>query len=88
MIISSDLINISSKLFTKRQIFRHIQIESICRQQNRYDTKTEICFETERRKHCGEKEKMLVTSIFSFSHNVFKRLHSEGVKSWEYVVKG
>ena len=24
------------------------------------------------RKHCGEKEKMLVTSIFSSSHNVFK----------------
>ena len=22
-------------------------------------------------KHCGEKEKMLVTSIFSFSHNAF-----------------
>ena len=25
-----------------------------------------------------EKEKMLVTSIFSFSHNVFKRLLSQG----------
>ena len=24
-----------------------------------------------------DKEKMLVTSIFSFSHNVFKRLHSQ-----------
>ena len=24
-----------------------------------------------------KKEKMLVTSIFSFSHNVFKRLHSQ-----------
>ena len=26
------------------------------------------------RKHCGEKEKLLVTSIFYFSHSVFKRL--------------
>ena len=26
------------------------------------------------RKHCGEKEKLLVTSNFSFSHSVFKRL--------------
>ena len=25
------------------------------------------------RKQCGKKEKMLVSSIFSFSHNVFKR---------------
>ena len=30
------------------------------------DTKTEGFS-----KHCGEKEKMLVASIFSFSHNVF-----------------
>ena len=28
-------------------------------------------------KHCGEKEKMLLTSIFSFSHNVFKTLNKE-----------
>ena len=26
------------------------------------------------RKHCGQKEKLLVTSNFSFSHSVFKRL--------------
>ena len=30
------------------------------------------------RKHCGEKEKLLVTSNFSFSHRVFKRLVSQG----------
>ena len=30
----------------------------------------------------GEKEKMLVTSIFSFSHNVFKRLRSFS-RSWK-----
>ena len=32
--------------------------------------KLKICFGKER-KHYGEKEKMLVTSIFSFPHNVF-----------------
>ena len=30
------------------------------------------------RKHCGEKEKLLITSNFSFSHSVFKRLVSQG----------
>ena len=30
------------------------------------------------RKHCGKKEKLLVTSNFSFSHSVFKRLVSQG----------
>ena len=30
------------------------------------------------RKDCGKKEKMLVSSIFSFSHNVFKRLLFQG----------
>ena len=29
-------------------------------------------------KHCGKREKMLVTSIFSFFHNVFKRLPFQG----------
>ena len=32
------------------------------------------------RKRCGKKEKLLVTSNFSFSHSVFKRLVSQGVK--------
>ena len=30
---------------------------------------------------------MLVTSIFSISHNVFKRLLSKVFKSWDSVVK-
>ena len=33
------------------------------------------------RKHCGKKEKMLVTSIFSFSYNVFKSFFSRSIKS-------
>ena len=31
------------------------------------------------RKHCEKKEKMLVTSIFSFSHNVFRRPLNKGL---------
>ena len=30
------------------------------------------------RKYCGKKEKLLVTSNFSFSHSVFKRVVSQG----------
>ena len=51
--------------------------ESICWRKNKCDSKTEICF-GKGRKNCGEKEKMLVTSIFSFTHNAFKRLLSQG----------
>ena len=39
--------------------------------------KIEICFGKDR-KTLWEKEKMLVTSIFSFSHNVFKRVLFQG----------
>ena len=35
----------------------------------------------------AEKEKMLVTSIVSFSHNVFKRFLSQGRKSQDCVAK-
>ena len=42
----------------------------------------EICF-GKGRKTLQYKEKMLFTSIFSFSHNVLKRLLSQGcLKSW------
>ena len=35
-----------------------------------------------------EKEKMLVISIFSFPHNVFKSCPPQGHYSWDCVVKG
>ena len=44
-----------------------------CRSQNKCNSRTEILFGMGR-KNCGKKVKMLVTSIFSFSHNVFKWL--------------
>ena len=55
---------------TKIENFTPIQIESICRPQNKCNTKTDLSWEEQ--KNLREKEKMLVTSIFSFSHNVFK----------------
>ena len=41
------------------------------------------------RKHCGEKEKLLVTSNFSFSHSVFQKLlYSKHVKTKACLGKG
>ena len=51
-------------------IFRQHQIESNCRRQNKCTLKTELLFGMGR-KHCGKRRKCWVTSIFSFSHNVF-----------------
>ena len=66
-----------SQLFTKRQNFQPVQIENICKRQNECNLNTEILFE-KGEKHCGEKEEMLVTSIFSFPHNVFKSVLFQG----------
>ena len=38
-------------------------------------------------KHCGKKQKILVTSIFSFSHNVFESPCFRVVKTQDYTVK-
>ena len=40
------------------------------------------------RKHCGKKEKLLVTSNFSFSHSVFKRLVLQTCKNQGLFRKG
>ena len=65
---------------TKSKISTLIQIESISRQQNKCNLKTEI-FEGMGRKHCWkrrkcclpeEKKNLLVTGNFFFSQNVFK----------------
>ena len=46
---------------------RLVQTEGICRWQNKLNNETIV-------KTFWQKEKMLDTSIFSFSHNIFKRL--------------
>ena len=40
------------------------------------------------RKHCGKRKKLLVTSNFSFSHNVFKRLVLQTRKNQGLFGKG
>ena len=64
------------QLFTKSQYFGQNQIQSICRRQIMVKLQS-LCLIG--LKTLLEKEKMLVTSIFSlFSHDVFKRLLSQG----------
>ena len=43
-------------LFTKRQNVRHLQTQSIYRQQNKCDWKVKIC-SGKGRKHCGKRRK-------------------------------
>ena len=50
------------------------------------DLKIEICF-GKGRKHCGKRRKMLVTNIFSISHNVYRKLLFRVAKSWDCLVK-
>ena len=50
--------------------FRLVQIESICRRKKKASLK--LKFVSERVENIVEKGEMLVTSIFSFCHNVFK----------------
>ena len=57
--------------------FRLFQTERVCRRQFHIRRKGQKVIQTVR-KHCGKKEKLLVTSNFSFSHSVFKRLVSQG----------
>ena len=63
---------------TKRQNFRLVQSQSICRRQNNSRSKVEICV-GKSRKHYGKREKMLVTSISPFSTMFSKAFFSRGV---------
>ena len=72
-------------VLTEQQNFRLVQIESIADDKINLTEKTNFLFGMGR-KHCGKKEKMLVTSIFFFSHNVFKRLQFQGL--WKFGLCG
>ena len=57
---------VMGKLFTKRQIFRLVQIENICRKQNESQKKeNEICF-GKGRKHCGKRRKCRLPAFSPF----------------------
>ena len=72
--IKSHLVTALVSLECESKILRFckelVQIEGICSQQNECDSKIKIWL-GKFRKHCGKKEKILVTSISSFSQNVF-----------------
>ena len=54
-----------SLTLTKRQIFRQVQIESICRRQNKCNLKTKIPFGMGR-KHCGRRRKCWLPAFSPF----------------------
>ena len=56
--------------------FRLFQTERVCRRQFQIKRKWQKVIQTGKKQ--SEKEKLLVTSNFSFSHSVFKRLVSQG----------
>ena len=63
--------------------FGLVQIESICRRQNKINYNDDFCHWFGW-KHCGKRRKC----IFSFSHNVFKKIFLlRVVKSQDWVVK-
>ena len=71
MVFKHHTINQSLNLYQSTK-FRTVKTDSICRQKTKCDSKFEV-FYRKYRKHCGKRKKVLVTSIFFFSHNVFKR---------------
>ena len=92
-------------LFTKRQIFRLVQTESITDDKINVIEKLKFCLERvenivgkgenvgeffkKGRKHCGKRKKLPVTSNFSRSYSVFKRLvlqtHKKPGLFWERI---
>ena len=73
-------------LFTKRQNFHLVQIESICRQKTECNLKTEILFGMFRR-HCGKWRKCWLPAFSPFPTMFSKAVFSRGVKSQDCVRK-
>ena len=71
---------------TKRQNLRLVQIESICRQQNKCDRKKEICF-GKGRKYCGKRRKCWSPPFSPFPTMFSKDFFFKVVKSRDCVVK-
>ena len=72
--------------FPKLQIFRLVQIESICRQQNKWKLNIEIC-NGKGRKHCGKWRKCWLPAFSPFPTMFSKAFCLRVVKSWVCVVK-
>ena len=74
------------KLFTKRQNFRLVKIESICRRQSKFGWKIGICF-GKGRKHCGKKRDCWLPAFSPFPTMFPKGFSYRVVKSGDCVVK-
>ena len=68
-----------AQLFTRRQKFRMIQIERICRRQNKCDSKTGNCFGNGK-KHCGKRRKCWFPAFSPFP-TMFYELYLSQVRS-------
>ena len=66
--------------------FGPVQIEGICRRQNKCDSKVEICF-VKSEKHCGKRRKCWLPAFSSFPTMFSKGLSLVVVKSQDCVVK-
>ena len=66
--------------------FRLFQTKRVCRRHFQFRRKWQKAIQTGR-KHC-EKEKLLITSNFSISHSVFKRVVSQGRQKVSLCGKG
>ena len=70
-----NLICSAQLLFTIKQSFRLLQIESSSRQENKCNSKIEV-YTRMSRKHCGKRRKCWLPAFFFFSNNFFKSILS------------
>ena len=74
----SDIIEILLKIaLTKQQNFRLVQIESICKPQNKCNLKLEICLNTGRKYH-GKRRKCWSPSLMILNKNPLENILGEG----------
>ena len=74
------------QLIPTRQNFKHVQIESICRRQDKYGVKTEIPFGMVS-KRCGKRRKCWLPAFSPFPTTFSKGFLVRVVKSRVCVVK-
>ena len=68
------------------KFFRLVQIQSICRRQNKCDSKTQIC-SGKGRKHCGKRRKCWLPAFSPFPTMYSKGYFLRVVKSGDCVEK-
>ena len=69
---------------TKQQIFRHVSIESICRQPKKCDSKIEICC-GKSRQHCWKSRKCCLLAFSAFP-TVFCTLSTGEIMIYQHLI--